>query len=145
MTAFEVRSEMRKAYWIRREIKARVRRMGELRSMAEKITPTFSPTPGGGGDGSRVEHYAVLIVEMQQDVEERTAELVKVEKSIQEWVELVDDPRARALLIDYHLNGLNAEEVGAVNGYERRQVFRILSEAYEEIAEKLNRSLNVIV
>lgn len=138
MTAFEVRSEMRKAYWIRREIKARVRRMEELRSMAEKITPTFSPTPGGGGDGSRVENYAVLIIEMTQDLEERTAELLEVEKKIQGWIDYISDPRARAIAIDYHLNGLNVEEVGAVNGYERRQVFRLLSEAYEEIAEKLN-------
>ena len=135
MTAFEVRSEMRKAYWIRREIKARVRRMEELRSMAEKITPTFSPVPGGGGDGSRVEHYAILIVEMTQDLEERTAELLEVEKKIQGWIDYISDPRARAIAIDYHLNGLDIAAIGAMNGYERRQLFRLLSESYEEIAK----------
>lgn len=138
MTAFEVRAEMRRAYWIRREINARIRRMEELRSMAEKITPTFSQAPMGGGDGSRVENYAVLIVEMNHDLEEKTNELLEVEKKVQGWIEYVSDPRARALCIDYHLNGLTVDDVGAVNGYERRQVFRLLSEAYEEIAKKIN-------
>lgn len=139
MTAYEVRAYMSQGWKIRREIKAKLNAMEELRSMAEKTTTSFSLTPSAPqGNSSRVESYAIRIVEMQKDMEESYAQLVEVQDNVQRLIELAPDPLQRAILTEYHLNGKTAEHTAEEIGYSLRQVFRIMNAAYDEIADKMS-------
>ena len=47
MTSHEVRKVMSQCWRIRKELKAKENAMQEIRSKAEKMTTSFSQTPGG--------------------------------------------------------------------------------------------------
>lgn len=139
MTAYEVRAYMSQGWKIRREIKAKLNAMEELRSMAEKTTTSFSLTPSApGGNSSRVESYAIRIVEMQEDMEECLNQLVEIQSRTQHMIELASDPIQRAILTEYHLNGKTCEAVAEDVGYSDRHVRYLMSRAYEEISRNLS-------
>ena len=139
MTSHEVRKAMSQYWRIRKELKAKENAMMEIRSKAEKMTPSFSQTPGGHGEtASRVEHYAVQLVEMQEDLEDATEALLVAMRKAQRMIELAPDPLQRAALTEYHLNGKTAEETAASIGYSERQIFRLMGSAYEYIAKMMS-------
>lgn len=139
MSPYEVKAFMSRSWKLRGEIRARYQRLEELRSMAEKTTTSFSLTPSTPqGNISRVEAYAVRIVEMQEDMEECVNQLYEIQRKVQEMINLASDPLQRAVLIDYHLNGKTCSKVAGEIGYSERQVWRIMNAAYEEIAEKMS-------
>lgn len=138
MTPYEVRSYMSQGWKIRKELRAKLNAMEELRSMAEKTTASFSLTPRASGDvSSRVESYAIRIVEMQEDMEESYIQLVEIQSKTQKMIELAEDPIQRAVLTEYHLNGKTAEQTAEEIGYSLRQIWRIMNSAYETISAKL--------
>lgn len=138
MTPYEVRSYMSQGWKIRKELGAKLNAMEELRSMAEKTTASFSLTPRASGDvSSRVESYAIRIVEMQEDMEESYIQLVEIQSKTQKMIELAEDPIQRAVLTEYHLNGKTAEQTAEEIGYSLRQIWRIMNSAYETISAKL--------
>lgn len=141
MTAYEVRAYMSKAWKIDKELKAKYNALEEMRSMAEKATVSFSGMPGmPQGNSSRVEHYAIKLVEAQQDMEECVGNLLDIRSRIQKMIELAEDPLQRAALTEYHLNGRTAEQTADCVGYSLSQVWRLMNGAYERIAEKLTRN-----
>ena len=138
MTPYEVRSYMSQGWKIRKELRAKLNAMEELRSMAEKTTASFSLTPRASGDvSSRVESYAIRIVEMQEDMEDSYIQLVEIQSRTQKMIELAEDPIQRAVLTEYHLNGKTAEQTAEEIGYSLRQIWRIMNSAYETISAKL--------
>lgn len=139
MTPYEVRSYMSQGWKIRKEIRAKLNAMEELRSMAEKTTTSFSLTPSAPqGNSSRVESYAIRIVQMQEDMEECIQRLVEVTAKTQLMIELAPDPIQRTVLTEYHLNGKTCSEAAADIGYSERQVWRIMNTAYDEISKKMS-------
>ena len=135
MTAYEVRAYMSQGWKIRKEIKAKLNAMEELRSMAEKTTTSFSLTPSAPqGNSSRVESFAIRIVEMQEDMEDCIKQLVEIQSRTQHMIELASDPIQRAILTEYHLNGKTCEAVAEEVGYSDRHIRYLMSKAYEEIA-----------
>lgn len=138
MTAYEVRQKMSRAWKLRKEIKAKQEAMEELRSVAEKVTASFSPVPGGGGSESRVENYAIRIVEMQGDLAEASDHLLDMLQEVMALIELADDPIQRAALTYYHINGKTAEESASAINYSTSQFWRVLNEGYVAISERWN-------
>lgn len=139
MTAYEVRAYMSQGWKIRREIKAKLNAMEELRSMAEKTTASFSLTPRASGDvSSRVESYAIRIVQMQEDMEDCVNQLWEIQRRVQQMIELAGDPIQRAILTEYHLNGKTCEAVAEEVGYSDRHVRYLMNKAYEEISNNLS-------
>lgn len=140
MTAYEVRKKMSEAWKLKKEVMAKQEAMWELRSMAEKITTTFSPTPASPqGNSSRVENYAIRIVEMQGDMAESTEHLIDILREVMELIDMADEPIQRAALTYYHLNGHTAEQTASLIGYSVPQFWRILNEGYVSISENLRR------
>ena len=139
MTPYEVRAYMSQGWKIRKEIRAKLNAMEELRSMAEKTTTSFTLTPSvPQSNTSRVESYAILIVQMQEDMEECVKQLWAIQDRVQRMIELAPDPIQRTVLTEYHLNGKTAERTAEEIGYSLRQVWRIMNSAYEVIAEKMS-------
>lgn len=139
MTAHEVRKYMSQCWRIRKELHAKYTAISELRSMAEKMTSSFSQAPGGTpGNNSKVENYAIRIVEMQQDITEANHQLLEIIDRTKAMIEMAPDPLQRAVLTEYHLNGKTAEKTAEAIGYTPRQVWRVMNAAYEYIAAKMS-------
>lgn len=136
MTADEVRTYMKQCRRIKKEMVAKYNSLYELRSLAEKTTSTLTGMPSAHGAESKVEHYAIRLVEMQMDIEECVDELSKVQQKTLHMIELASDPLARAILTEYHIVGKTADLVAESVGYGRAQVFRLMNKAYEEIAQR---------
>lgn len=135
MTPHEVRTYMSQGWKIRKEIKTRMSVMEELRSMAEKATTAFTLTPSAPqGNSSRVESYAIRIVEMQQDANELMDQLLEVVTEIQKMISCVPDPVHRAILMDYHLRGIPLSTLEDKYHYSRTQLYVIRQNAYKLIA-----------
>lgn len=139
MTAYDVKHKMRQAYKLRKEIRAKQEAMQELRSVAEKVTASFSPAPAGGSNGSsRIENYAIRIVEMQGDLAEASDHLLDMLQEVMALIELAEDPIQRAALTQYHINGCTAEEAADRIGYSQTQFWRIVDNAYIDISKRWN-------
>lgn len=139
MTAHEVRKYMSQCWRIRKELHAKYTAISELRSMAEKMTSSFSQAPGGTpGNNSKVENYAIRIIEMHQDISEANRQLLDVIDKTKAMIEMAPDPLQRAVLTEYHLNGKTAEKTAEAIGYTPRQVWRVMNAAYEYIAAKMS-------
>lgn len=141
MTAYDVRRKMSEAWKLKREVVAKQEAMEELRSIAEKATTSFSPAPGGsqGSSSSRVENYAIRIVEMQEDLMQASEHLLDALREVMALIELADEPIQRAALTQYHLNGKTAEESAKSIAYSTSQFWRVVNEGYVAIAERWNK------
>lgn len=137
MTPYEVKVFLSDSWRKRKELVARYESMLELRSLAEKMTTTFSPVPSAPqGNTSRVEHYAIRIVEMEQDLDEIFNEMDRLHKEAERLIDLVDETNKRQILTNYHLRGMKASQAAEEAGYSVRHLFRLLNESYEEISKK---------
>ena len=108
--------------------------------MAEKATASFSPAPSGaqGSGSSRVENYAIRIVELQEDLMDASEHLLDALQEVMALIELANEPIQRAALTQYHLNGKTAEESAAAINYSTSQFWRVVNEGYVAIAERWN-------
>ena len=139
MNAIEVRRYMSQAWRIRIELKAAYASRVELRSMAEKMTASYSLTPGGPHEGSsKVENYALRLVELSDDIAESEGKLIEVLEETKRMISLAPDPLQRAVLTMYHIEGRTAEQTAYEVGYSLRQIWRVMNSAYEEIAKRLS-------
>lgn len=138
MTAVEVREKLSKAWKLKREILAKERYLDELRSRAEKMTPSYSDMPKGTEASSRVENLAIQIVEASYAIDEYIIELVKAEAEAEMLIRSEEDAFKRSLLTDYHLNGLTISMIAEQEHYTERRIFQLLAEAYRDIADKIS-------
>lgn len=106
-----------KIAWLRRYQEAGAeqdRLMGEIaqwRSLAEKVSPTLSSLPkGGGGPGrmiSAVEHINALEAELADQIVER----VTIRREIGQAIDRVQDERLSRLLRLRYIDGMTWEKI----------------------------------
>lgn len=128
-----------KIAWLRRYREAvaeQDRLMGEIaqwRSLAEKVSPTLSSLPkGGGGPGrmiSAVEHINALEAELADQIVER----VTTRREIGQAIDRVQDERLSRLLRLRYINGLTWERVAVEMDYSYMQVCRLHGKALDVI------------
>lgn len=120
-----------KIAWLRRYQEAvaeQDRLMGEIaqwRSLAEKVSPTLSSLPkGGGGPGrmiSAVEHINALEAELADQIVER----VTTRREIGQAIDRVQDERLSRLLRLRYIDGLTWERVAVEMHYCYKQTKRL--------------------
>ena len=125
------------------DLKERIEKMEEIRSLAEKVTPSydFDTVRSHKGSYSRVEHYAIELVSMQESITEFASKLLDFISITSRMIELMQDPLARAVLTDFYLVGMTAHDTAVDLDYSVNIVFSYLSKANKEIAESLTPSL----
>lgn len=143
MTPYEVKQYMKQGWKLRIELVAKYESVYTLRSLAEKATSTFSPVPSSPSSESKVEHYAIRMVEMQMDIEECVDRIYEIQQKTLKMIELASDPLARAILTEYHINGKTLDATAEGIGYSTRQTINIMNKAYQEISD--NISLNFTI
>lgn len=138
MTEYEVKEKLEQARNLKRELLAKERLLEELRTRAEKITPTLSDLPKAQSNGSRVESFAILIVELGLDIEEYSIELVNAIQDAESLIRIETDALKRSILTDYYLNRLSVARIAEQEHYSDRRIWQLLSEARRDIARMIS-------
>ena len=143
MTPEQIHQFLIRTKGCQQDLNNRNEKMQEIRSLAEKVTPSydFVPIKSHGGSYSRVEHYAIELVSMQEEFFEYASKALELLSVTLHLIELVQDPVARAVLTEYYVSGMTAEETAADLDYYVKSVYRIIRGAHKEIAEALTPSL----
>ena len=136
LTADEVEKKLKRMYWMQMEEAAKERKLKEMETQATHITASFSATRTSNMPTSKVENYAVNSYELVMDIEEMLQKLRKEQKECNELIELLDDPRLKAILTDYHCNGIKLSKIEKIYHYSRSQIHVLRKKAYQEISNK---------
>lgn len=106
----------------------------EWRSKAEKITPTLSKMPCGGGDGTAKFISPVeKIAEIERRLSAQLDEVQRVRDSVEDAINDIQEERLREVLALRYLRNMKWEQIASAIGYERRQVGRLHDMAIDKV------------
>lgn len=136
MTAKQVEAQLKRIYYLKKEIKARERMRDELMTQATHITSVLSQAKVFTDSGQSLpENYAIRSYELLQDLDDLTDELMtELERGLK-LIASLSSPLERSILIDYHVNALKMEKIAQKYHYSERQVYNIRMTAYHKIAD----------
>lgn len=104
------------------------------RSKAERTTASFSPVRGSHQEYSRVEHYALDLVTLQDQIRTYSARYTDALAIVLKLIEYAKDPIQRAMLTLYYVCGKNMNSVAEDTDYNPRHAMRVMREACTRIA-----------
>ena len=136
MTAKEYLSQ---AYYIQKMIDAKCEQLEIHRHIATKATSFITARNMSGTDrASKVELHAEQTLMLEEEIKEELERLCKVKSDIAKVIESVEDKQQRTALELYHLNFKKQWEVAKIMHYSRRQIIRILNNAWSDLDERWN-------
>lgn len=86
--------------------------------------------------GDRMGDTMAAVADLDRDIQRGIKDLCNQQKQAAKIIDVLSDPRHRAILTDYYLNAYTWEKVAELNGYETRQVYRLHGEALNVLREK---------
>lgn len=102
MTAKEYLSQLR---FRNAKVNSLRERVARYRDMATRITPAYGGMPGGGGGAaSKTEEAVIKIAHLQEEMQERIAEIADLVIEIEAVIDAVPDPRYREILRMRYIN-----------------------------------------
>ena len=72
--------------------------IAELRSIAERITPHISPTPGGAGDGQAIARAVEALISTEQQLAEQSTQCSRICAEVVNAIDTVCNARDRQIL-----------------------------------------------
>ena len=122
MTAKEYLQQYRDAV---RRAKAAMDHLDELRAMAERITPNYGSSGGGGKQtGDRLGAAVARIVDAEARVDAEIELLTATAREVRTTIEAVPEPY-RTLLYERYINGKTWEQIAVIMNYSWRQTVRL--------------------
>lgn len=106
-----------------------VREKEEWRSLAEKITPSYSFEPKTQSVASKVETGAENIVEIDKQLQEQIAKRVRLRLEIAKVIYDLESERYRYLLSSRYIDGKKWEQIALDMNYSVMQIWRMHGEA----------------
>lgn len=120
-----------------REIVAETERLvlekEEWRSIAEKITPTYSFTPKTSEESSRIAIASEHLVEIDAELEKQICKRVELRLAISSAIHSVPSEKMRYLLERRYIDGMTWERIAVDMGYSCMQIWRMHGEALSQI------------
>jgi len=135
MTRDEVKSILKDVYFGKKEIKIIEDKIEELRCMREKVTPSYSASPGGGGSGNRIEDITAAIVTIEEDIFRRLPDYADKIRKAEMLIGLAEkaDMKSAYILTLRYLKGYSWRKIAYSEHYSWKQLFRIHNKAINEI------------
>lgn len=115
------------------EIDRKCEELSRWRSRAEKITPTLSQAPGGGGNGDRVADAVEKIMGIEEEINADVDRLISIRSEVEKAIKSVPDETLRTLLELRYIDGLTWEKIAVRMNYCYMQVCRLHGKALAEI------------
>lgn len=106
-----------------------VREKEEWRSLAEKITPSYSFEPKTQSVTSKVETGAENIVEIDKQLQEQIAKRVRLRLEIAKVIYNLGSEKYRYLLSSRYIDGKKWEQIALDMNYSVMQIWRMHGEA----------------
>lgn len=126
-----------------KRLRAEVKRLKQfsqgLWELATGMTPGYSGMPGGGGQEGPKSSWTAL-ADSRQALDEKVDELLEKVDKVQRFIERIENPEQRIVLLYRYVNGLSWPEVEknmtGEYSYSIRQIFNIHGRGLES-ARKL--------
>lgn len=134
MTKEKVKRLLKAAGYAHRIVKQLDEQLASLRVMREKVTPTMSQAPGGGGTGNRIEELTMRIMELEEEQRRRILSYLEAYHNTKEAIDLLPEDNQKLILSQRYLEGNYWEDIARDMNYGRAQVFRIHDEAIRVLA-----------
>ena len=127
-----------KKKWLRRyldlngAINQKILELDAVRSLCEKVTPSYSGMPQQPGNSTKDNSYLRLVT-MSQKIDREIDRYVDMREEIQTAISMVDDIQLRTLLSLRYINGLTWEKIAVEMNYDYRWILRLHGKALSEI------------
>lgn len=103
------------------------------RELGEKVTPSLTGMPQGGKNVSKVEQSAIMICDIEKEINERIKKLSELYMKILNTIETVDDINLQNLLHRRYIQGQKWEKIAVEMHYSYMHVCRLHGQALEKI------------
>lgn len=122
------------AVWLDRMIDSKLEQLEMLKSLAMKVTSSFTKEKISGGniEKSKMESTMVKVIDLEHEINADIDRLVDLKKDIQDTINKMDDINQQLLLELRYLSGKGWDEIAASMGYDPRTVYRIHGKALKE-------------
>jgi len=122
------------ALWLDQMIDSKLEQLATLKSLAMKVTSSFSKEKicGGNIEKSKMESTIVKVIDLENEINADIDRLVDFKKDIQDTINKMDDINQQLLLELRYLSGKGWDEIAASMGYDPRTVYRIHGKALKE-------------
>jgi len=122
------------AVWLDRMIDSKLEQLEMLKSLAMKVTSSFTKEKISGGniEKSKMESTMVKVIDLEHEINADIDRLVNLKKDIQDTINKIDDINQQLLLELRYLSGKGWDEIAASMGYDPRTVYRIHGKALKE-------------
>ena len=132
----DVVSRLEAAWYCHKRIEGNLRKIKQLRSLAQSMTPHYSQVPGSGGSKSTMENAVADIVELENDIAEKSRQLRDDFKEAEAIIDSVPDYKQRTVLCYRYLYFYRWEEIASDLHYSWAQVHRFRKNALEYLRQK---------
>lgn len=137
VTKDELKQKLRNAYGLQKQLEAEFVTLQNLKDVANKVTPAYGLTPGGGGTGQRIENATAKSVDLENSIRQDFENLVAALTEIRKLIACVDDALLKSVLHMRYLNYQKWEQIAANLGYSWKQIHRIHNRALNAILKKM--------
>lgn len=122
------------AVWLDRMIDSKLEQLEMLKSLAMKVTSSFTKEKISGGniEKSKMESTMVKVIDLEHEINADIDRLVNLKKDIQDTINKMDDINPQLLLELRYFSGKGWDEIAASMGYDPRTVYRIHGKALKE-------------
>ena len=136
MTKDELKEKLKGAMYAQRTLEGELDKLQELRCIAQKITPAYSQSPGGGsGNAQKLESSIAKIIEQEECCNELCAQLAEVRA----LVALLPMGPMRLVMQRRYLNYQKWERIAAELNYTWQHVHKLHAKGLNSILERCDR------
>ena len=122
-------------YEINLAIDVKLEQLEELKSLATKVTATYSESHSTGTHADRVGRFSAKMVDLENEINEEIDKLVDVKLKIKEIVSSVSNATQRAILERHYILNESFEKIADKIGYSPRHILRMHNIAIEKLEE----------
>jgi len=121
----DAKEYLSRAFFLRRQITTKQKRLEWLREIAPGPSMTFSEEAKGSGNprSSAVENAAIKVVALEEEIAGDILHLVDVVKEIDSAIKRLDSIECRTILEMRYLSFMDWEEIAGRMGYSLRHTF----------------------
>lgn len=102
-------------------------------TIGSKITQSYSPTPGGSGNTSKVERAAIEMAKVKDKINSEIVKSSVQRDKVLEAIEKIEKQRYADLLTYRYVNCLTVDRIAQIIGKDTRTVSKVIKTAIKQL------------
>lgn len=137
-----VKEYLKQAMYLDALINSKVRQVEHLRSLATKVTTTYSNQGGSSEhDNKRLEKTIAKIIDLEREINDDIDTLIDLKIEITAIISQVTDIKQRLILEKRYLDFESWEQISCDLKYDIRHIRRLHNESIKKISEKMSENV----